>query len=142
MIDMFETGADLLVNPVNTQGVMGKGVAYQFKLKFPQMFQAYKEACHKGHIKTGRVWFYLNTDPQICCFPTKDNWKNRSQLIWIDGGMQDLVRKLNNDFAPKVKTIAFPKLGCGLGGLQWEHVEAVMLKNLRELDSRFEYTIC
>lgn len=115
---------EALVNAVNTEGVMGKGIALQFKQAFPQMFKDYQAACRIGSIQLGEVHVFdlggLAGGPRwIINFPTKGYWKSKSKLESIQQGLDDLVRKVDE---LNIKSIAIPPLGCGLGGLQWEEV--------------------
>ncbi len=123
---LLEAQADALVNTVNTVGVMGKGVALQFKQAFPANFTEYEKACRKGQVELGRM-FVTHTgkfQPRLIVnFPTKKHWKNNSQLADIRTGLEDLVRIVKEE---KVGSIALPPLGCGLGGLRWEEVRPLI----------------
>lgn len=122
--DIFESGAEALVNPVNTVGVMGKGLALEFKKRFPQNYLEYKYACTQARIKTGRV--FVTKDlfrGYIINFPTKKHWKDSSNLEDISLGIEDMIRVVHK---MKIKSVAVPALGCGLGGLEWEMVKPWM----------------
>lgn len=108
--------AQTLVNTVNCQGVMGKGIALQFKLQYPEMFRAYKEACHAGQIRVGHLWLWQAPTHLIVNFPTKQQWRYPSQLPWIEDGLKAFVALYQ---AAGVTSVAFPPLGCGNGGLDF-----------------------
>jgi O-acetyl-ADP-ribose deacetylase (regulator of RNase III) len=121
--NLLAAEVDVLVNTVNTMGVMGKGVALQFKKAFPENFEAYKRACDNKEIRIGQVFVFdvnmLHGPRFIINFPTKRHWKDRSRLKDIEAGLQSLVveiRKLG------IRSLAVPPLGCGLGGLDWADV--------------------
>ena len=116
--------AEALVNTVNTTGIMGKGIALQFKQMFPAMFHDYAKACRSSQVRLGKMHVYdcgnLTDGPRwIINFPTKGHWRDRSRLADIEAGLRDLVvtvRRLG------IRSIAVPPLGCGLGGLNWADV--------------------
>lgn len=117
---------DALVNTVNTVGVMGKGVAYQFKQAFPENFRAYEVACKKNEVSIGRMFVTLTgmLHPRLIVnFPTKRHWKGNSKIEDIQAGLADLVRVVREE---KIRSIALPPLGCGLGGLRWEDVRPLI----------------
>ena len=122
--NLLEAQVEALINTVNTEGVMGKGIALQFKQAFPDMYKAYEKACSSGDVKLGRMHVFdlggLVGGPRwIINFPTKGHWRSRSKLADIDAGLADLVeqiRRLN------IHSIALPPLGCGHGGLNWNDV--------------------
>src|SRR5882762_1778498 len=118
--NLLEAQVEALVNTVNTEGVMGKGIALQFRQAFPAMFNAYLADCRAGAVTLGKMNVFdlgglLPSGPRwIINFPTKGHWKSRSRLKDIETGLESLVatvRKLN------IKSIAVPPLGCGHGGL-------------------------
>ncbi|NLE56572.1 MAG: macro domain-containing protein [Lentisphaerae bacterium] len=134
--DMFESQARTLVNTVNCVGVMGKGIAAEFKKRFPEMFRDYAERCVSKNVRPGVP--YLYKDPlgnSIINFPTKDHWRSPSKL-------EDVIRGLDI-FADKyhewgIASVAFPPLGCGNGGLEWRAVGPIMYKKLSPLDLEVE----
>jgi O-acetyl-ADP-ribose deacetylase (regulator of RNase III) len=135
--DMLRAQAEALVNPVNCVGVMGRGLALQFKRAFPRNFAAYAEACRRGQVQPGRVLVVetgQSTTPRyIANFPTKRHWKDPSRLADIDAGLVALraeVARLG------VRSIAVPPLGCGLGGLAWSEVRPRIYRALAALDVR------
>ncbi|MGO4956690.1 type II toxin-antitoxin system antitoxin DNA ADP-ribosyl glycohydrolase DarG [Luteococcus sp. Sow4_B9] len=116
--------ADALVNTVNTQGVMGKGIALQFKKAWPEMYRAYAAACKRGEVQPGmmHVWpTNVMTGPRfIINFPTKRHWRAPSRMEDVEAGLDDLARVIQRE---GITSIAIPPLGCGNGGLQWSEVE-------------------
>ncbi len=134
--DILESKAQALVNTVNTVGVMGKGIALQFKKAFPHNFKAYTEACKKGEITIGKSLVIkdisLNTGEKIIInFPTKKDWRKPSEYAFIADGLDDLVRVLK-DY--QIRSIAIPPLGAGNGGLEWEKVKKMIDQKLANLD--------
>lgn len=121
--DIFTSQADVLVNPVNCQGKMGRGLALEFRNRYPQMYTHYKVLCENHKFNIGNLLWYkyeerADTSAYILCFPTKDKWRRPSKLWYIEEGLKRFV----NDYPScKIKTAAFPKLGCGLGGLDYEN---------------------
>jgi len=136
--DLLKQKVDALVNTVNCVGVMGKGIALQFKLAFPANYKAYVKACKTGEIIPGEVFVYDNggllSPRYIINFPTKGHWKDKSQIEDISSGLDSLIKaikKLN------IKSIAIPPLGCGNGGLNWSEVLPLIQKaiqNIPEVD--------
>lgn len=121
--DLLEADVDALVNAVNTEGVMGKGIALQFKKRFPDMFEAYRRACKSGQLRPGMMHvFELNDSASprfIINFPTKRNWRDSSRLADIEAGLAALVEEVQQR---GIRSIAVPPLGCGNGGLDWQNV--------------------
>lgn len=121
--DVLRHDAEALVNTVNCVGVMGRGVALQFKKAFPDNFRAYKVACDRGEVVPGRMFVTereaLDAPRYIVNFPTKRHWRGRSRLEDIEAGLEDLVRTIR---ARGITSIALPPLGAGLGGLPWPAV--------------------
>lgn len=120
--NILEANADALVNTVNCVGVMGRGIALQFKNTFPGNFKAYAAACERHEVQPGKMFVYETgklTPRYIINFPTKRHWRGKSRLEDIETGLVDLVRVLT-DF--KIGSIAIPPLGSGLGGLDWQDV--------------------
>ncbi len=127
--NLLRADAEALVNTVNTVGVMGKGIALQFKKAFPEMFEAYRRAAKAGEIRLGHVHVWPTgqmTGPRyIINFPTKGHWKARSKLDDIVTGLDDLVEVVRR---LEIGSIAVPPLGCGNGGLEWRDVEPRILE--------------
>ncbi len=117
-----------LVNPVNCVGVMGKGLALQFRQAFPANYQAYVKACRAGAVQLGTMFVFvetINTQPiTIINFPTKQHWKQQSQVADIAAGLDDLIAVLTTR---AIGSVAVPALGCGYGGLAWAEVEPLII---------------
>ncbi|GEP92942.1 O-acetyl-ADP-ribose deacetylase (regulator of RNase III), contains Macro domain [Chitinophaga terrae (ex Kim and Jung 2007)] len=132
--DLLLAPAEALVNAVNTAGVMGKGIALQFKKRFPQNYNLYKQAAEAGQLETGKNFVVQNptTDPVkwIINFPTKKHWRSPSELEYVVAGLDDL-RNVIKDL--KIKSIALPALGCGNGGLDWNIVKPILENKLESL---------
>ena len=127
--DLLQSNAEALVNTVNCEGYMGKGIAYQFKLKFPDNNKDYVKACKNGTLRPGKLHFYRENGKIIINFPTKDKWREKSQIEYIENGLDSLVlliKELN------IKSIAIPPLGSGNGGLVWAEVKKVLSKKLED----------
>jgi O-acetyl-ADP-ribose deacetylase (regulator of RNase III) len=118
---------DAVVNTVNCVGVMGKGIALQFKNKWPGNFDAYQSACKAGKVRPGKMMVFdagAYAQPHfIINFPTKDHWRGNSNLAFIQDGLQDLVAQVR---ALDIRSIAIPPLGCGNGGLDWQDVKPLI----------------
>lgn len=126
--NLLTAPVEALVNTVNTEGVMGKGIALQFKQAFPDMYKAYEVACRNKEVQLGHVHVYdlggLVGGPRwIVNFPTKGHWRSKSKLVDIETGLADLIRKVRD---LGITSIAVPPLGCGYGGLNWTEVEPLI----------------
>lgn len=135
---VFNTKAKTLVNTVNCFGVMGAGVALEFKLRYPEMFIQYEQMCKDKKYKVGRPRLHSVDGIQILNFPTKNHWKNPSKIEWIEEGLRyfaDNYKKVN------ITSIAFPKLGTSNGGLKWDDVKPLMEKYLKDLED-IDVIIC
>jgi O-acetyl-ADP-ribose deacetylase (regulator of RNase III) len=123
--DIFTEKVDAIVNTVNCVGVMGRGIALQFKKRFPENFKAYATACKQDEVRPGRMFIFdsgLFVNPRfIINFPTKRHWRGKSRMEDIESGLADLVRVVQEK---GIHSIALPPLGCGLGGLDWPEVKA------------------
>ncbi|TCL76889.1 O-acetyl-ADP-ribose deacetylase (regulator of RNase III) [Hydrogenispora ethanolica] len=132
--NLLRENVEALVNTVNCVGVMGKGIALQFKQAYPENFSAYKKACARHEVKTGRMFVFatgaLFGVKYIINFPTKDHWKERSRIEYIEEGLSDLQRVVREN---GICSIAVPPLGCGNGGLDWERVKPLILRSFAEL---------
>lgn len=133
--NMFESNCSTIVNTVNCVGVMGKGIALEFKKKYPEMFAEYVLKCDRGEIKPGIPYVYQNDDVSILNFPTKDHWRSPSRLSYVIDGLNWFVE---NYKAYGIDSIAFPPLGCGNGGLTWSVVGPVMYQKLCKLPIHIE----
>jgi len=129
--NLLESPAQVLVNPVNTEGVMGKGLAKDFKRIYPDMFKQYQRYCENGQLTVGKLWLYKTPHKWVLNFPTKTTWRKPSQLSYIEQGLQAFA----NAYVRKgINSIAFPQLGCGNGELNWDHqVRPLMERILKNL---------
>ncbi|MBU0984216.1 MAG: macro domain-containing protein [candidate division Zixibacteria bacterium] len=126
--NLFESSAQTLVNTVNCVGIMGKGIALEFKNRFPAMFTDYKRRCKAGQVKLGRPYLYSDLVlPWVLNFPTKDHWRSVSRLSDIEEGLEHL-RKHYGEWG--IESLAVPPLGCGHGQLDWEVVGPVLYRHL------------
>lgn len=148
--NIFHSNAQALVNPVNCRGVMGKGLASQFKHHFPSYYEHYLKLCNLGEIRLGHVHVYsepdialsmyqvhgledefdisrLPTNYIIISFPTKNHWKEQSEYRHIARGLRDLNHQISHW---GIESVAIPKLGCGLGGLKWSVVKEQIVSEL------------
>lgn len=133
--DILESNAHALVNTVNTVGVMGKGIALQFKKEFPENYKKYKEACEKKEIDIGKLFVTkentINGEKIIINFATKRDWRKPSEYEYIEKGLDALI-KIIKEY--QIKSIAIPPLGTGNGGLIWEKVKNIIENKLGSLN--------
>ena len=135
--DIFESEAHALVNPVNCYGVMGAGLAREFKRRFKQNTKAYEMACKNKQLQIGTPFFFRNkSGVWIINFPTKNHWMDDSKLEDIHTGIRSMLHQLRGH--PGIKTVAMPALGCGLGGLPWGKVRLTLRILLRSSEVEFE----
>ncbi len=127
--DILQANAEALVNTVNCVGVMGRGIALQFRKAFPENFKVYETACSRKEVRPGRMLTFdtgLLTRPRyVINFPTKRHWRGKSRIEDIDSGLEALVREVRER---GIASIAVPPLGCGLGGLDWSDVRPRIMK--------------
>ena len=128
--NIFESKCQAIINPVNCEGKMGKGLAYQFKKKFPEMEKEYIQTCKKGELYPGKLHFYQEKEFLIINFPTKNKWREKSRIEYISKGLKILKKKI---VEKKIKSIALPAVGGGNGGLNWNDVKFIIKKELSEL---------
>lgn len=130
--DLLATDAEALVNTVNTVGVMGKGIALQFKQAFPDNYAAYEAACRREEVKIGKMFVFhrLNNPRIIINFPTKKHWKGKSKIEDVKAGLKSLIEVVKKE---RIQSIAVPPLGCGNGGLEWSDVKPLIEKAFSEL---------
>ena len=130
--DMFASQAQTLVNTVNCVGVMGKGVALQFKKRFPEMFADYERRCTAGEVRLGEPYLWTPlVAPWVLNFPTKDHWRARTRLADIEAGLARLAARYR-DWG--IESLAVPPLGCGEGQLDWQVVGPTLYRGLAQLD--------
>lgn len=133
--DILKCEADALVNTVNCVGVMGRGIALQFKNAFPENFKAYEAACKREAVQPGRMFVFETgqlTPPRfIINFPTKRHWRGKSRIEDIEAGLVDLIKVVRDK---GIRSIAIPPLGSGLGGLDWNEVRPRIQRALEPLE--------
>jgi len=127
---LFDSPAQTLVNTVNTVGVMGKGVAAEFKRRYPDMFRRYHELCEQGQLDIGKLYLHRTPNKWVLNFPTKKHWRNPSRIEYIEAGLRKFVETCTES---GITSISFPQLGCGNGQLPWRVVRPVMEKYLSGL---------
>jgi O-acetyl-ADP-ribose deacetylase (regulator of RNase III)/uncharacterized protein YwgA len=129
--DMFESRAQTLVNTVNCVGVMGKGVAEQFRKRYPAMFADYKRRCEQKVLRLGEPYLYRDASgASIVNFPTKDHWRSASRLADIEHGLDYFAA---HAVEWGIASVAMPPLGCGNGGLEWTEVGPLIHRKLHPL---------
>jgi O-acetyl-ADP-ribose deacetylase (regulator of RNase III) len=137
--NLLDADVQALVNAVNTVGVMGKGIALQFKERFPHNFMHYADACKKGAMRPGKMLVTWDSgvdgEKIVVNFPTKTHFRRKSEYDYIEEGLKDLVRVIH---AWGIQSIALPALGCGNGGLQWEKVRPMIEQYLGDSAVRVE----
>lgn len=134
--NIFEANTEAIVNTVNTDGIMGKGIALQFKNLFPHNFKEYSAACKEGSVSIGKLFVTKDSsliygDKIIINFPTKTSWRKPSEYSYIEAGLLDLVKVI---LQYNIKSIALPPLGAGNGGLEWHRVKEMILHHLSDID--------
>lgn len=134
--NLLDSTAEALVNTVNTVGVMGKGIALQFKNRFPHNYKVYKKACDEGTFDVGQVLVTQDGDllnhKTIINFPTKKHWRSPSKYEYISTGLVALKEALKKH---QIKSVAIPPLGCGNGGLDWEKVKELITEALKDVEA-------
>jgi O-acetyl-ADP-ribose deacetylase (regulator of RNase III) len=127
---LMESSAQTLVNTVNCVGVMGKGVAHEFKIREPAMFGACKKLCDQKRLAPGKLWLWRGEKNWTLNFPTKIHWRNPSRLEWIEAGLE----KFRSGYERLgIREVSLPRLGCGNGGLSWDDVRPLMEHYLSQL---------
>lgn len=129
--DIFTSGCQTIVCPVNTVGVMGAGLALQFKRRIPGLFAAYKEACTFKLLTTQKVWVYQvpDSDLQVLCLASKEHWRKPSKLSYVEDSLRDLVER-HEELG--ITSLAIPPIGCGLGQLDYVKCVRPLLEELLE----------
>lgn len=129
---IFDSDAEALVNPVNTDGVGGKGLALAFRNKYPKCYASYVQMCSHKLLAPGNVFLCYASNlvngpgSVIVYFPTKEHWRNPSKLEYVTTGLTALTRALR---VHNITSVAIPALGCGLGGLDWQTVRAAIVQH-------------
>lgn len=129
--DLFTAETQTIVNTVNCVGAMGKGIALEFKKRYPDMFTKYKDLCDRKLIQIGKLWLYKTPDKWILNFPTKDHWKNNSQPQYLISGLGKFVKTYKER---GITSISFPLLGANNGGLDPKLVLDLMTNFLKQVD--------
>ncbi|MDO9349856.1 MAG: macro domain-containing protein, partial [Deltaproteobacteria bacterium] len=130
--DLFESKAQTWVNTINCVGVMGKGVALEFKNRFPDMYEDYVTRCKRGEVKLGRPYLFKRlVPPWILNFPTKDHWRSVANLKSIIEGLKYLLSHYEEW---GIQSLAVPPLGCGQGQLEWRIVGPTLYRLLSKMD--------
>lgn len=138
--NLLDSNAQALVNTVNTVGVMGKGIALQFRKQFPNNYKIYKKACEEGVLKIGKLLIteeesLLGGRKTVINFPTKTDWRKPSEYEYIENGLEELVKVIQER---KIRSIAIPPLGSGNGGLDWNKVKSILEKHLSGIDCEIQ----
>lgn len=133
--NIFTTHCQTIVNTVNCVGVMGAGIAYEFRLRYPEMYMKYKKICENGLFNIGNLWLYKSQDRWILNFPTKQHWKYPSKIEYLEKALQKFI----DTYKEKgIESIAFPLLGASKGGISEEESLAIMKKYLNNCDIKIE----
>lgn len=135
--NIFDLKVEALVCPCNCVGVAGKGLALEFKKRFPSQYKVYIHACKKGYLSPGSIFYDCLeqqnelTQKHVLYFPTKDHWKNNSKYEYISEGLKELGTFVGYC---GIKSIAIPALGCGCGGLQWNIVRKLIVSAFQDIN--------
>lgn len=133
--NLFDSKCQTITNAINVVGVMGKGIALEFKKRYPDYYLSYKSRCEANQVKVGNVYLYKKPTIWILSFPTKDHWRNNSKMSYIETGLDDLVA----DYAKfGITSLALPALGCANGGLEWADVKDLIVSKLEKLPITIE----
>lgn len=126
--NILDDPSDAIVIPVNCVGIMGAGLAKQAKLRWPKMYEEYREACREKLVRPGKVWIWLDGPKLVMCFPTKRHFNDPSRLGDIEIGIEAMHKWVSDvlDLEDDPGSIAVPPLGCGLGGLAWSDVKPLL----------------
>lgn len=128
--NIFNSNAQAIVNTVNCVGAMGKGIALDFKLRYPEMFKEYQKICFRHMLKPGQILPYTKSSPIILNFAIKDDWKDPSRVEWIEETLQKFVAKYHS---MGISSVAFPWMGAMNGGLPFETIQSLTRKYLSDL---------
>lgn len=128
--NIFETSCQTIVNTVNCVGIMGKGIAFEFRNRYPDMYQSYVQVCERNQLKPGLLHLWTKSTPWVLNFPTKNHWKFPSKIEYIVSGL----RKFASVYSERsITSIAFPELGASSGRLSWKQVRPLMYEYLQSL---------
>lgn len=128
-MNLFESPAQTLVNTVNTVGVMGKGIALEYKRRYPEMFERYAKFCKDKTLTVGKLYLYRTPNKWVLNFPTKRHWRSPSKPEYVEAGLKKFVASYAEY---GITSISFPQLGTGNGGLDWEKVVRPMMEKYLE----------
>jgi O-acetyl-ADP-ribose deacetylase (regulator of RNase III) len=141
--NLLESEAEAWVNAVNCVGVMGKGIALQFKRAFPENFRSYQQACRDGLVRPGKMFTFRNgpsKNPRyIINFPTKRHWREKSKMEYIQNGLEAMVEEICK---LGIRSVAVPPLGCGNGGLDWEEVRSLLERTFSRIPEVQVFVYC
>ena len=129
--DLFESKAQTIVNTVNCVGAMGKGIALEYKKRYPDMYEKYRELCEKKLLNIGQLWIYKSANKWILNFPTKLDWRNPSKIEYLESGLNKFVIEYKQK---GITSIAFPLLGASNGGIDPYVSLGTMCKYLKTCD--------
>ncbi len=133
--NIFTTKCTTIVNTVNCVGVMGAGIAYECRLRYPEMYEKYQALCKNNLLQIGTLWIYKASDKNILNFPTKTDWKQPSRIEYLEKGLQKFVDTYKEK---EITSIAFPLLGASHGGLTQEQSLSTMQRYLSQCDIEIE----
>lgn len=133
--NIFTTKAQTIVNTVNCVGVMGAGIAFEFRLRYPKMYFEYQKFCEEGLIDIGKLWRYRAEDREILAFPTKKDWRYPSKEAYLHKGLEKFVATYRS---LGIESIAFPILGADKGGIEEERALEIMYEYLGQCDIEVE----
>lgn len=133
--NIFTTTCNTIVNTVNCVGVMGAGIAYECRLRYPKMYEKYQKLCNQNLLQIGTLWIYKANNKSILSFPTKTDWKQPSKIEYLEKGLQKFVDTYKEK---EITSIAFPLLGASHGGLTEEQSLSTMKKYLTQCDIEIE----
>lgn len=136
--DLLKSSSEALVNTVNCEGYMGKGIAYQFKLQYPENNKDYVKACKSGNLRVGKLHYFKEKGKIIVNFPTKDKWRANSKINYVEDGLNELIKLIA---LLNIKSIAIPPLGSGNGGLIWAEVKCLIEQKLSVLPNDIQVYI-
>ena len=125
--DIFESDTQTIVNTINCVGAMGKGIALEYKKRYPEMYIKYKELCNRNLIDIGKLWLHKTNEKWILNFPTKKHWRDSSKTEYLEMGLQKFLDEYENK---GITSISFPLLGANNGGLNHKVSQEIMCKYL------------
>lgn len=132
--DLFNSNCQTIVNTVNCVGAMGKGIALEYKKRYPEMYKKYFHYCTLGLLEPGKLWIYRTEDKWILNFPTKLHWQNPSEIKYLEDGLQKFVDTYKQQ---GITSIAFPLLGAGNGGIDLKVSLEIMCKYLEKCEDLY-----